>query len=643
MRSKKFLKFIKLFCAFIICLCCIFFGAAFFIVYNHVVDFSRLADYHTGSPSIVLDDEGNEITRFQLDRRTPIPYEMIPEHVINAFLAAEDWHFFEHHGLSVRGIVRSLLVNALKGRKAQGASTITQQLVRLLFFDNAKTYTRKLKEQVFTLLVEMQFTKEYILETYLNNIYFGAGIYGIEAAAQRFWGKSILEVTLDEAATLAGIISAPSRYCPIIAPLSAQRRKNIVLDRMLKRNVIGHDEYTQAVQAPIITLCTQNGKKYALHYIESLRQKLEELLEEQLEDMVGKHALYTQGLTIHTTLNLTMQQQAEDAFCAHITGLRSTKKMPLDGALVALAVADNAIKTYVGGYDFNASQFDRVQHSARQLGSIFKLIVYAAALECGKEFCDVAVDEPITITQGSQSWSPRNYSRDFKGPMTLAYALSHSNNIVAVKTLLEIGIEPVIALAQKTHISDHIPPYPSLALGCVDTSLLQATALFSIFATNGVYHKPYLVVKIKDKFGNIIWKHTPKAGEHVIDSVIAGKVARVLQHSMRRYLKHTNSPLAMLDMIAKTGTTNDSRTCWFMGASPTYTTGVYMGCDDNRPLGANVFPIHTAFIPWYECMKQWQHHYKKFVYNPQLKELHVHAKTGQRCRENSEQSINILI
>lgn len=634
MRNKKWLFIAKLLSIISICLGCIFFGAAFFVVHNQVVDFARLADYHTGSPSIVLDDEGNEITRFQLDRRTPIPYEMIPEHVINAFLAAEDWHFFEHHGLSVRGIVRSLLVNALKGRKAQGASTITQQLVRLLFFDNAKTYTRKLKEQVFTLLVEMQFTKEYILETYLNNIYFGAGIYGIEAAAQRFWGKSIIDVTLDEAATLAGIISAPSRHCPLVNPLFAQRRRDIVLTAMLQRGVITQEAYAQAQQQPIF-IVQQHSKKYGAHCIEFLCQ--------ELEDMVGKHNLYTQGLTIHTTLNLSMQQQAEDAFCAHITTLRSTKKMPLDGALVTLAVADNAIKTYVGGYDFNTSQFDRVQQSQRQLGSIFKLIVYAAALAHGKEFSDVAVDEPITITQGSQSWSPRNYSRDFKGPMTLAYALSHSNNIVAVKTLLEVGIEPVVALAKKTHISDSIPPYPSLALGCVDTSLLQATALFGIFTTNGVYHKPYLIVKIKDKFGNVIWKHTPKAGEPVVDSAIAGKVARVLQHSMRRYLKHTNSPLAALDMIAKTGTTNDSRTCWFMGASPTYITGVYMGCDDNRPLGANVFPIHTAFVPWRESMEQWEHYYKKFVYNPQLQELHVHARTGQQCRENSAQSINILI
>jgi penicillin-binding protein 1A len=634
MTYTQFTHYFTICFVLLVCGTAFFCGAIFFISQNHTVDFSRLAEYHKGTPSIVFDDEGNEITRFQLDRRMPIPLEIIPEHVINAFLAAEDWYFFDHHGLSWRGIARSLLVNMVKGRKAQGASTITQQLVRLLFFDNAKTYTRKVKEQLCTLLVEMQFTKEYILETYLNNIYFGAGIYGIEAAAQRFWGKSITEVTLAEAATLAGIICAPNRYCPLIYPLSAQRRRDAVLAAMVLRGAITQEAYTESQKKPVSTV-NIHEKKYAAHCIEYLRTVLEEL--------VGKHTLYTKGLTIYTTLNLSMQKQAEDAFYKHVNALRDAKKMPLDGALVTLAVHDNAIKAYVGGYDFSASQFDRMQHSQRQLGSIFKLILYAAALKLGKEFSDVAVDEPITINHGTQQWSPRNYSRDFKGPMTLAYALSHSNNIVAVKTLLEIGIAPVVALAEKTHLDATIPPYPSLALGCVDTSLLNATAFFGIFAAQGMYHKPYLLTKIKDNFGNIIWKHTAEPAEQIIDSTIAGKVSRVLQHSMRRYLKYTDSPLAALEMIAKTGTTNDSRTCWFMGASPTYTTGVYIGCDDNRPLGTNVFPIHTAFPIWRTCMEQWHHRVEKFVYNPLLQELCINAKTGSMCAEGSAGSMHIFV
>lgn len=628
------LKYSQAFIRALVCILSILFGVGFFVSHNHTVDFSKLGEYHKGTPSIVLDDEGNEIARFQLDRRMPIPLEIIPRHLINAFLAAEDWYFFSHHGLSWRGIARSLIVNLMKGRKAQGASTITQQLVRLLFFDSAKTYTRKIKEQIYTLLVEMQFTKEYILETYLNNIYFGAGIYGVEAAAQRFWGKSVTEVTLDEAATLAAIICAPNRYCPLMYPLSAQRRRDTILATMMRRGIITHVECAEAQERPVATV-TVHEKKYAAHCTEYMRTALEEL--------VGKHALYTQGLTIYTTLNLAMQKDAEDAFCTKIAALRDAKKMPIDGALVTLAVRDNAIKTYVGGYSFARSQFDRVQNSERQLGSIFKLIVYAEALKAGKEFSDVYVDEPITINHGTSPWSPRNYSRDFRGPMTLAYALSHSNNIVAVKTLLEIGIPRVAALAEKTHISDKIPPYPSLALGCVDTSLLNATALFSIFAAHGVYRKPYILVKIKDKLGNTIWKRTPEPEEEIVDSTIAGKISRVLQHSMRRYLKHTDSPLHTIDVIAKTGTTNDSRTCWFMGSSPTYTTGVYMGCDDNRPLGANVFPIHTAFDPWRQSMEKWHHYQARFVYNPLLQELCINSKTGNPCHPHSTGSMHIFV
>lgn len=634
MNNKMLLPIIQYFLLITWFIGCAFMGAAFFLVHNHVVDFSKLHLYHAGAPSIVLDEYGVEITRFQLDRRKPIALESIPLHLINAFIAAEDWQFFDHHGLSIRGIVRSVGVNVLKGRKAQGASTITQQLVRLLFFDTAKTYSRKIKEQIYTLLVEMQFTKEYILETYLNNIYFGAGIYGVEAATQRFWGKSVSDITLDEAATLAGIICAPNRYCPLMYPLSAQRRRDIVLRAMERRGCISAELSAQAQNVPIYTVALHD-KKYGTHVVECLRQELEE--------RVGKKTLYTEGLTIYTTLNLSMQQKAENCFVDHVAELRASKKIPFDGGLVTLDVSTGGIKAYVGGFDFTTSQFDRVQGAERQLGSIFKVILYAAAIASGKEFSDTAVDEPLTVMQGSKSWSPRNYTRDFKGCMTLAYALSRSNNIVAVKTLLEIGIAPVVELARKMHVKDHIPPYPALALGCVDTSLLKATAMFSVFAAQGVYHEPHIILKIKDKFGNVMWKRQESPGEVVIDSRVSGKVARVLQYSLDRYAKYFPEYTLDADIIAKTGTTNDSRTCWYIGASPTYATGVWIGCDDNRPLGKNVFPIHTAFPIWLASMSSWSHRYSSFVYNPLLQELCIDTKTGVVCHQSSGSSMNILV
>jgi penicillin-binding protein 1A len=338
-----------------------------------------------------------------------------------------------------------------------------------------------------------------------------------------------------------------------------------------------------------------------------------------------------------------MQHHAEECFTTQIKRLRTTKKMPFDGGLITLDLITGGIKTYVGGFDFSQSQFDRVQNAERQLGSIFKVIVYAAAISAGKEFSDVMIDEPLTVTYDNKTWSPRNYTRDFRGQMTLAYALSRSNNIIAVKTLLEIGITPVIELTRKTHIKEKIPPYPALALGCIDVSLLNATAMFSIFATQGIYRKPHIILKIKDKFGNIHWKKPINADEIILNSTISGKVARVLQHSMHRYAKYFTDYTLNVDIIAKTGTTNDSRTCWFIGASPTYVTGVYVGCDDNRALGTNVFPIHTAFPIWLASMSGWHHRYTNFVYNPLLQEICIDVKTGVTCAHDTKNSMTILV
>ena len=226
-------------------------GAAFYLFTHHTVDFSTLAHYNPGHPSILLDDQGNEWGRFQLDRREPIAYDHMPAHLRNAFIAAEDWQFFSHPGISIKGIMRSIIKNVLHGKKLQGASTITQQLVKLLFFDSQKTFKRKIKEQLYALLVEQQFTKEQILETYLNHVYFGFGIYGVEAASQRFWGKHASDLTIDESATLAGVIRCPGQYCPIINPLSAQRRRNIILNSMKNLGMITGEEYEHAIQLPI--------------------------------------------------------------------------------------------------------------------------------------------------------------------------------------------------------------------------------------------------------------------------------------------------------------------------------------------------------------------------------------------------------
>src|SRR5579859_1710557 len=271
------------------CLC----GMIFFTFNTKIVDFSVLEHYNPGKPTLLLDDEGNEWARFELDRREPVTIDKMPQHLLHAFIAAEDHEFYNHGGISWKGIIRSLLINLYHGKRIQGASTITQQLVKLLFFHSKKTFERKIKEQFYALLVERQFSKEQILEIYLNHLYFGSGIYGVEAACQRFWGIEVKDISISQSATLAGIIRSPLNYCPLQFPFSSMRRRNIVLRSMKKIGAITNEEYQQATMLPL-ELREKKNDDIAPHLKESLRQ--------QLEGMVGRKTLYSGGLIIQTSL-----------------------------------------------------------------------------------------------------------------------------------------------------------------------------------------------------------------------------------------------------------------------------------------------------------------------------------------------------
>jgi len=610
-------------------------GALFFFIHNQNIDFSRLEHYNPGKPTLLLDDQGKEWARFQLDRREPIILAQVPEHLKYAFIAAEDWHFFDHHGISWRGMARSLLVNMYYGRRAQGASTITQQLVRLLFFDAEKTFTRKLKEQIYALLVEQQFTKDYILQTYLNHIYFGCGIYGVEAASIRFWGKSASDLMPHESATLAAIICSPNNYCPLLYPHSAQRRRNIILGSMHKLGYLSQEEYESSCLIPVTTIERSDEPCLAPH--------VKELLRLQLEDMFGKKALYSNGLVVYTTLNSAMQKNAERAFTRHINRLRTEKEQPFDGGLIAFDTATGDIKALVGGFDFATSKFNRVWHAQRQMGSVFKGMLYAAALEMGHSFVETAIDEPLNIVQGNSTWSPQNYNEKFEGCMTWAYALSRSNNIVAIKTLLAIGVQRVVDMVKRCHITSVVHPYPSLALGCVDATLKETAAMFNIFANNGCYIEPVLLHCVKDCWGRKLYKSPVVRADQVLQPRISGQVTKVLGLGMARLQKKSGSNWIDAQAIAKTGTTNDFRTCWFIGATPTLTTGIYIGCDDNRSMGKYVYPVQTAFPIWLDFNRCITHTRKTFLYDPTLQEVTIHERTGKHVSDDDPQAITILI
>ncbi|MEX2437648.1 MAG: PBP1A family penicillin-binding protein [Candidatus Babeliales bacterium] len=606
------------------------------MLHNQNIDVDRLAHYQLSKPSILLDCKGAEWARFQIDWREPVRIEDIPQHVIDAFIAAEDWTFFTHTGVSVKGIIRSLLVNLYYGGKLHGASTITQQLVRLIYFDHQKTFTRKIKEQLMAFFIEQKLSKDQILQAYLNNVYLGSGIYGVNAACDRFWSKKIRDISIDEAATLAAIVKSPANYCPLLCPLSAQRRRNIILGTMYKLGFITQEQCSQAQQKAVyVRIASAEFKEIlAPHFKETVRQFV--------EDLVGRDALYTGGLTIATTLDSAMQRVAQSQFQKHLRRIRKELCAKADGALVTMDVKTGGIRALIGGYDFEQSQFNRALQARRQMGSIFKPIVYAAAISRGKTFADMEVDEPIKVYQNQSVWFPQNNTRQFEGSMTIARALSLSNNIIAVKTLLQVGILPTIKLAEKFRISGPCNPYPSLALGCVDITLVEAVGAFNVFAHDGMYVEPHMVSWVKDQWGNKIWKKKA-VSERIIASRVAHQVAHVLSIGIERFKKRMELSWFTAQAIGKTGTTNDSRTCWFSGSTPELTTSIYIGRDDNKTLGNNVYAMRTAFPIWVGMNRVLGLKKSTFTFDPSLRSVAINWKTGEEMQGDEDEATTLLV
>jgi penicillin-binding protein 1A len=607
------------------------FGVLFFIAHHHFVDLSVLANYNPGKPSLLLDDEGKEWGRFELDRREMVDLSAIPHHVQMAFIAAEDHNFFYHSGIAWKSILRSTMVNLYHRKIVQGASTITQQLVKLLFFDCKKTFKRKIKEQLLSLLVERQFTKEQILETYLNHVCFGCGIYGIEAAAKRFWNTTAAQLTIAQGAALAAIVKYPARFCPLVRPEITLKRRNIVLHSMKQISAISDVEYQYAKSEPL-NLCEQRKEQIAPYLKESIRQLL--------EDRIGKHLLYTGGLRIQTTLDSRIQKKAEKAFKDQFEKLSVSLGNDINGALITLDGESGEVKALIGGCNYFDSQYNRALQARRQLGSIFKPIVYAVAMQQGRSFLDLELDEPVEFSFGGNLWQPQNTTRTFEGDMTLARALSVSNNIITVKTFLRAGAQSVINLAHKFHLSGEMAPYPSLALGCVDVSLKEAVAAFNVFAHDGMYVEPYFVKWVKNEWGSKIYRHKVEK-ERVLDSDVAGKVAKVLSIGMRRYLWRVKENNFKPEVIAKTGTTNDSRTCWFAGATARYTTALYIGRDGNSSLGKNIYPIPTIFPIWLLLYREVDNKPHRFKYDPSLEIKYINWKTGEEINKKASNAVAI--
>ena len=619
-------KISRIFGLSLLCLGASALGMLVYLQQHPLIDFSVFENYEPGLPSVLLDDADQEWARFDLDRREPVQLAQIPESVINAFIATEDRDFFQHAGVSWRGMLRSIWVNLKAGRKLQGASTITQQLVKLLYLDSRKTFARKIKEQLVALLVERKFTKQQILEIYLNHVYFGCGIYGVAAASRRFFGVPLAELQPHQAATLAAVIKSPAQYCPLLCPLSAQKRRDLILGLMRQHGFLDQPTYEFALQQPLGIV---PGAQLVL------APHLKETIRTYLEEQLGKQQLYTGGLRIRTTLNQRLQKLAQQQFTTQIKNLRPELDPALDGGLLTMAVKTGEIKALVGGYDFSKSKFNRALQARRQMGSVFKPLIYTVALQRGASFADLEMDEPFQLELNGQLWTPQNNTQTFDGPMTLARALSVSNNIVAIKTFLKHDPTAVLALAQKLRLTSVTQPYPSLALGCIDVTLKEVAGAFNVFANDGVYIEPHYLKWVKDRWGRKIWRPTVHS-ERVLSATIVTQVAQVLSIGIARFLQLVHNRTFKIPAIGKTGTTNDSRTCWFAGATPHYTTVIYVGTDQNTSLGRNIYAVTTAFPIWLGIHAAVAETGSSFPVAPGLQPTWINWRTGVKLSDGND-------
>ena len=674
-------------------------GGLFFVYSSDLPQVQQLENYRPDVMTEVFADDGTPIARFAMEHRVMVTYNQIPPVLRNAVISIEDRNFESHWGIDVLRIMRAAATDILEWRKAQGASTLTQQVAKMLFLTPEKSFRRKIQEALLAIQIERRFTKPQIFSMYANQVPMGYGNYGFAAAAEFYFGKHLEQLTLPEAALLAGMARGPL-YWPILHPHYAIARRNEVLHAMLDTDKISKAQFQAAVKTPLDLHIRSWHENVAPYFVEDIRQFLQQ--------KYGLKAVQQKGLRVYTTLNIQMQKEAQEALrhglrvddkrrgwrgpeqnilknpvrftdgqqatlktydnsdwadplktggvahgivmavsplsasvrfgdltaqvkpadfkwtgrkdprsvfspgdvdLFHIDEVNGTtvhvtlNQTPLvQGALVAIDNATGEIKAMVGGYDYDTSQFNRAVQAYRQVGSSFKVYVYAQALLDGIGPFDTIMDTPVTFPSPQGLWAPHNYDSKFEGSITLLHALAESRNVPAVKLLAKVGIDNVIKLCRRFGIESRLVPNLPLALGASDLTLLEHTSAFSTFPDDGVHIAPREILRVTDYNGRVIDEFSPQ----VTDVVPAG-IARI-EISMLREVFNSGTAVAgrglaqKYDLAGKTGTTNDFTDAWFIGFSPSITTGVWVGFDDHRPLGRGEEGSHVALPIWMDFM-----------------------------------------
>ncbi len=558
-----------------------------------------LKDYAPPLVTEVYGSRGELLAEFALEKRYLINYSDIHPIFIKAILAAEDDKFFEHKGIDPLGIVRAAVKNISSGEIKQGGSTITQQIVKSLLLTSERKFSRKIKEAILATRIEQYLTKQDILTLYLNQIYFGRGAYGIEAAARCYFGKPASRLNLPEASFLAGLPKAPSRNTN-----KTLERWHYVLGRMQELGYITADERDAAQKtAPaFIPAPTDTSAIYKTPYFS-------EFVRRDIEQRFGADLLYKGGLKIETTVDTSLQDAAEGAVLRGIEAYdkRAGKKnepSKVQSALLCMDPYTGHVKALVGGRDFRANQFNRATQAQRQPGSAFKPVIYAAALDKDYTPASIFIDAPLVFEAAGPGifWEPHNYDNTFTGPMNLRKALTLSRNIVTVKILKYIGPEYAIEYAKNLGMSGEFQPNLSLALGSCGVSLLNLVRGYSVFCAQGVAAEPIFITRIIARDGTVIEDNRPQLRQAISPEtafLISSMLQSVVEEGTGKKVRALNRPCA-----GKTGTTNDSRDAWFIGFTPKLVAGVWIGFDDLSPLGKHETGGVVAAPVWLDFMQQ---------------------------------------
>ncbi|MCG6551108.1 MAG: PBP1A family penicillin-binding protein [Candidatus Magnetominusculus sp. LBB02] len=552
-----------------------------------------LESYAPFESSFLYAADGTELAEFYLERRKFVPFYKIPKHVKQAFIAVEDARFYEHHGIDFIRTFGAFVNNLRAGDTVQGGSTITQQLAKMLFLTPEKSLSRKIKEAAISMQIESRYKKDEILGFYLNQAYFGARAYGIEAASQTYFGKKTEDLGVADAAMLAALPKAPSVYSPFTNPKKALIRRNLSLKSMLDRGFIDRQAYAAAVKEPVPEYV--NRKKYtAPYFVEYIRSAMEQKFGDRL---------YTAGFKIYTTLDLPLQKKAEKATADGRAAFAKAGLGDVEAALIAVDLKTGAIKAMVGGSNYQKSQFNKATQAARQTGSVFKPIVYLTAFKNGYSPDDMIDDMEVTYSSsdGRQQWTPHNYTRKYYGRVTLRTALSHSLNAATVALANIVGMDKVISTARTIGITSNIYPHLPAAIGVSEMTLLELTYAYTTFA-NGKSFIPMVYEKITDRYNIKVEDNAPK-GVQTIDPANIAKMHDVLGAVVTEGTSVAAKSLNRT-VYGKTGTTNDYKDAWFIGFDDNMTVGVWVGRDNNRPIGEGMSGSRAALPIWINFMKE---------------------------------------